>query len=94
MCNGSLLSRSTQDRGFDQVAELKVRDGDQRRALTRLYDHSNAQVRLKAVKATLAVAPERALRQLKDIPASHEYLQADEAGMSLLNLEPSIFKPS
>ena len=28
-------------------AELKAREGDQRRALLKLYDHPNAQVRLK-----------------------------------------------
>jgi hypothetical protein len=74
--------------------ELKIRDGDQRRSLLRLYDHPNAQVRVKAVKATLAVAPEPALRKLKAIAESREYPQAGEAGMSLLNLERGIFKPT
>jgi hypothetical protein len=74
--------------------ELKARDGDQRRALLPLYDHPNAQVRLKAVKATLAVAPEAALRVLKAIAESREYPQAGEAGMSLDNLESGIFKPT
>jgi hypothetical protein len=74
--------------------ELKARDGDQRRALLCLYDHPNAQVRLKAVKATLAVAPERALSMLKVIAESREYPQAGEAGMSLDNLESGIFKPT
>lgn len=73
--------------------ELKMRDGDQRRLLLRLYDHPNAQVRVKAVKATLAVAPEPALRKLKAIAESREYPQAGETGMSLLNLERGIFKP-
>ena len=49
----------------DVSAELKARDGDQRHALLRLYDHPNAQVRLKATKATLAVAPEVARRMLE-----------------------------
>jgi hypothetical protein len=65
------------NRLFDEMEavkqELKARDGDQRRALLRLYDHSNPQVRLKAVKATLAVAPEPALRLLKEIAESHQY---------------------
>jgi hypothetical protein len=74
--------------------ELKARDGDQRRALLPLYDHPNAQVRLKAVKATLAVTPEAALRMLKVIAESREYPQAGEAGMSLDNLESGIFKPT
>jgi Domain of unknown function (DUF2019) len=74
--------------------ELKSRDGDQRQALLRLYDHPNAQVRLKAVKATLAVAPEAARRMLKAIADSSEFPQAGEAGMSLVNLERGIFKPT
>jgi hypothetical protein len=74
--------------------ELKARDGDQRQALLRLYDHPNAQVRLKAVKATLAVAPERARRMLEIIAESREYPQAGEAGMSIDNLELGIFKPT
>src|SRR6476620_4481081 len=44
--------------------ELNSRDGDQRRTLLRLYCHPNAQVRLKAVKATLAVAPDVARQAL------------------------------
>jgi hypothetical protein len=86
------------NRLFDQMEavkqELKGRAGDQRRALLPLYDHPNAQVRLKAVKATLAVAPEAALRMLKAIAESREYPQAGEAGMSLYNLERGIFKPT
>ena len=35
--------------------ELKQRPGDQRRALIPLYEHPNAQVRLKAAIATLAL---------------------------------------
>ena len=38
--------------------ELKVRKGDQRRALLQLYLHASVQVRLAAAKGTLAVAPE------------------------------------
>ena len=86
------------NRLFDEMedveTELKSREGDQRRALLRLYDHPNAQVRLKAVKATLAVAPEAARRMLKTIADSHEYPQAGEAGMSLVNLDRGIFKPT
>ena len=74
--------------------ELRARSGDQRRALLRLYDHPNAQVRLKAVKATLAVAPEAARRMLQAIADSSEFPQAGEAGMSLDNLDRGIFKPT
>jgi enoyl reductase-like protein len=86
------------NRLFDQMeaveSELKARDGDQRRVLLNLYNHLNTQVRVKAVKATLAVAPEAALRRLKEIAESRQYPQAGEAGMSLFNLEQGIFKPS
>ena len=86
------------NRLFDRLeaveAELKARDNDQRRALLRLYDHSNAQVQLKAAKATLAVASLEARSKLKAIADSHEQPQAGEAGMSLWNLERGIFKPT
>lgn len=86
------------NRLFDEIEavkqELKLRPGDQRHALTRLYDHENVQVRLKAAKATLAVAPEAARRALEDIKASNEQPQSGEAGSSLWNLERGIFKPT
>jgi hypothetical protein len=74
--------------------ELKARRGDERRALLKLYNHANMQVRLKAVKATLAVAPEVARQELQAIADSREYPQAGEAGMSLRNLDRGIFKPT
>jgi hypothetical protein len=74
--------------------ELKVRNGDQRRALLDLYGHPNAQVRLNAIKATLAVSPEHARRMLKLMADSREYPQAGDAGMTLINLERGIFKPT
>jgi acetolactate synthase small subunit len=74
--------------------ELKAREGDQRRALLRLYDHPNIQVRLKAVTATLAVAPERARRMLEIIAESREYPQAGDAGMTIDALNRGIFKPT
>ena len=77
----------------DVENELKAREGDQRQALVRLYEHKNPQVRLKAVKTTLAVAPEVARPMLQAIADSREYPQAGEAGMSILNLERGIYKP-
>jgi hypothetical protein len=74
--------------------ELKARPGDQRRKLLRLYDHPNAQVRLKAAKRTLAVAPRDARRVLESIANSKKFPQAGEAGMSLINLERGIYKPT
>jgi hypothetical protein len=86
------------NRLFDEIVaieeELKARDGDQRRELLRLYDHPNAQVRLNALKATLAVAPELALRTLQALADSREYPQAGDAGMTLISLERGIFKPT
>ncbi len=78
----------------DVEAELKAREGDQRCALLKLYDHPNAQVRLKATKATLAVAPDAARRMLETIAESREFPQAGEAGMSISNLDAGIFKPT
>ena len=74
--------------------ELKKRPGDQRRALMQLYDFPNMQVRLQASKLTLAVAPIEARAQLAIIAASRWIPQADDAGMSLFNLENGIFKPT
>lgn len=76
------------------VEELKARPGDQRRALLSLYEHPNLQVRLKAAKNTLAVAPDAAREVLRTIVDSGEYPQAMEAGMSLWNLKRGTFKPT
>ena len=86
------------NRLFDRLMaikdELKARDGDQRTALMSLYDSPNMQVRLTAAKATLAVAPAAARRQLEEIEASQCQPQAGDAGMSLWNLDRGVFKPT
>ena len=86
------------NRLFEQMeavdGELKARVGDQRRALLRLYGHPNAQVRLTAAKATLAVAPDAARHLLQTIADSHEHPHAGDAGMCLVALDRGIFKPS
>jgi hypothetical protein len=74
--------------------ELKSRPGDRRSALFRLYDDPNAQVRVKAIKATLAVAPETARRALEALANSKEYPASGEAGMSVWALDQGIFKPT
>jgi hypothetical protein len=74
--------------------ELRSRPGDERGALLDLYKHSNAQVRLMAAKATLAVAPIAARQLLQAIYDSKEYPQAGDAGMSLWNLDRGVFKPT
>lgn len=78
----------------DIVLELKGRAGDQRCALLTLYAHPNMQVRLKAAKNSLAVAPVAARQLLAEISASQWQPQAGEAGMSLSNLDAGIFKPT
>ena len=74
--------------------ELKARAGDQRRAHSRLYNNPNAQVRITAAMATLAVLPQEARRLLQTIADSKEYPQAGDAGMCLVNLDRGIFKPT
>ncbi len=77
----------------DIAEELRSRAGDQRTALMALYDHPNAQVRVKAIKSTLAVAPEKARRALEKLANSKEYPASGEAGMSVWALDEGIFKP-
>jgi cytochrome c oxidase assembly protein Cox11 len=74
-------------------SELKSRPGDQRSALLPLYNHKNMQVRVKAAKATLAIAPESARAQLEAIRESGWQPQAGEAGMSLGFLDEGVYKP-
>ncbi len=78
----------------DIVQELKSRPGDQRRALMALYDHPNMQARVKAAKATLAVAYSQARTVLEAIRDSGWQPQALDAGMSIRNLDKGIFRPS
>jgi hypothetical protein len=78
----------------DIVQELKERPDDQRRALLSLYTHPDMQVRLKAAKNTLAVAPNEARKVLEEISASGWQPQAGDAGMSLWNLDRGVFKPT
>ncbi|CAN5416172.1 hypothetical protein BH11PSE4_BH11PSE4_25550 [soil metagenome] len=86
------------NRLFDRMAavsnELRQSDGDQRRELRGLYSYGNMQVRLKAAIHTLAVFPEEARAQLEAIAGTNWFPQAGDAGMSLLNLERGMFKPS
>lgn len=86
------------NRLFDRLEEvelaLKKRDGDQRRLLLRLYDHPNMNVRVKAAKATLAVAPQSARAALQAICDSKWQPQALDAGMCLRALDRGIFKPT
>ncbi|MGH6838392.1 MAG: DUF2019 domain-containing protein [Methylocella sp.] len=77
----------------DVDTELHARGEDARRALQRLYDHPNMQVRLQAAKRTLGVAPEAARHVIESISESNWFPQAGEAGMTLSNLDSGFFKP-
>lgn len=74
--------------------ELRDRGPAAQLALLRLYDHPNAQVRLKAATMTLAVAPERARLALEDIVASKIFPQAGDAGMLIRGLDDGTFVPT
>jgi hypothetical protein len=74
--------------------ELKSRAGDQRSALTVLYEHPNPQVRLMAAQATLAVAPAAARQVLQLISDRKEWPQAADANGTLWRLESGERKPS
>ena len=76
------------------VEELQSREGDQRHALLPLYDHPNLQVRLNAVKNTLALTPEEGRRTLQAVADSKNYPYAGDAGMTLRALDEGIFQPT
>ena len=73
--------------------ELKARPGDARSELLSLYNHPNMEVRLKATKATLAVAPASARKALEAIRDT-KWPQALGAGMTIYALDQGIFKPA
>ncbi|HZP20079.1 MAG TPA: DUF2019 domain-containing protein [Bauldia sp.] len=73
---------------------LRDMDGDERKALLKLLDHANFQVRLNAALATLAIAPQRARRVLEAIASSKHGPQNGNAGMALLHLDRGIFRPT
>jgi hypothetical protein len=70
-----------------------MRTGDQRRALISLYNHRNAQVRLKAAISTLAVAPNAARRVLQLITDRAEFPQAAHAYGMIRALEDGSYTP-
>jgi hypothetical protein len=82
------------DRMRNVERQLAIFPGDQRSALLGLYAHPSAQVRLQAARATLAIAPAAARKLIEEIANSGEYPQAGDAGMTLVNLDRGIFKPS
>jgi Domain of unknown function (DUF2019) len=81
------------DRMNEVDLELRSRGSSARLALLRLYIHPNIQVRLKAAKRTLGVAPAEARKLIEEISQSGFYPRAGEAGMTLFNLDEGVFKP-
>jgi len=76
------------------VEELKLRPGDQRRALMPIYSHPNNHARMKAAVNTLAIDYLAARQVLEDVAASGQYPTAGRAGMTLDALDRGIFKPA
>jgi len=74
--------------------ELKRRPGDQRAVLISLFGHPNAQVRLMAAHAMLAIAPVEARAQIEAIHDSKIPIQSLSAGMTLVNLDNGFYKPT
>jgi cytochrome c oxidase assembly protein Cox11 len=71
----------------DVVNELKSRPGDQRSILLPLYTHRNIQVRLKAARTTIDVAPKAAREVFQKIVDSRRYPQAADALAAIWRLD-------
>ncbi len=86
------------NRRYDRIQaiedELKSRPGDQRRILMTLFGHPNMQVRLTAARANLAIDYPAARREIQDIADSKWGPQCLDAGMTLINLDNGIYRPS
>jgi hypothetical protein len=86
------------NRRYDRIQaiedELKSRPGDQRRILMTLFGHPNMQVRLTAARANLAVDYPAARREIQHIADSKWGPQCLDAGMTLINLDNGIYRPS
>jgi len=74
--------------------ELKQRDGDQRQVLFPLLKHRNAQVRLKAAIAVLAIEPKAARLALQEISDANEYPQAADARGMMSAIDEGRYVPS
>ena len=79
------------DRTIEVTDELRARGPEARLALVNLFDHPNAQVRLRAAAQSLAVVPERARRVLEVMQQAKEFPQAGSAGMILWSLDDGTF---
>jgi hypothetical protein len=85
------------NRAFDTMMaiskELPSRLGDQRRALLKLYDHPNEQVRLKAAIHTLTLLPDDARAVMQKLIDDRIHPQAMDAGMLLDSLDAGRYVP-
>ena len=75
-------------------AQLKSRDGDQRRALMPLYNHPNPTVRFKAAMATFALAPRAARDVLQLIKDRKEFPIAMNASQMLSAMDEGRYIPT
>ena len=75
-------------------AELRARGPAARKALLILLNDENFRVRYEAAVRSLAIAPERARAVLQEIADSHLMPEAGDAGMTLLELDRGVFKPT
>ena len=67
--------------------ELKSRHGDQRSALTVLFNHPDVQVRLKAALCTMEIVPHAAREVFQRIVDARLYPQAADALAAIWRLE-------
>lgn len=74
-------------------AQLKAREGDQRRALLPLYRHSSPTVRFKAAMATFAFAPREAREVLQMIKDRKEFPIAMNASQMLSAIDEGRYIP-
>lgn len=82
------------DRMEEIRQELRSRSGDRRHVLTTLFDHPNAQVRLKAAISTLAITPEAARKVLQELSAPLSSPQSADAYGMLRALDEGTYTPS
>lgn len=82
------------DRMEEIRQELRSRPGDRRQVLTALFDHPNAQVRLKAAISTLAITPEAARTVLQELSAPLSSPQSADAYGMLRALDEGRYIPT
>jgi hypothetical protein len=74
--------------------ELKIRPGDQRRALQIFLGHGNLQLRYMAAHANLAIDYQKSRNELEAIKATNWMPQAANAAMTLDYLDNGFYRPT